>query len=118
LVQSLLPELGRRLWSGPAQVRGWRGELCFATELGSATIAVSGAADVAPRLVLVASAGSEANTLRLAQHRLTQLLFGTLSLEIVATDEGTTAPADANVFAAMDALFPQGFPWRFDMDFM
>ncbi len=117
-MQSLLPELGRRLWSGQAEVRGWRGELCFTTELGSATIAVSGGSDVAPRLELVASAGSEANTLRLAQHRLTQLLFGTLSLEIVATDEDTTAPADAEVFAAMDALFPAGFPWRYDLDFM
>lgn len=117
-MRSLLPELGRRLWSGPAQVRGWRGELCFATELGSATIAVSGGSDEAPRLELVASAGSEANTLRLAQHRLTQLLFGTLSLEIVATDADTTAPADADVFAAMSALFPQGFPWRFDVDYM
>ena len=45
-------------------------------------------------------------------------IFGTLSLEIVATDTDTTAPADADVFAAMSALFPQGFPWRFDVDYM
>ena len=123
LFQALLPEIGRRLWtSSSAEARAWRGVAAFTTELGTVCLSVEGDADTEPIVSIIdgSAAASAECTLAVPQHRLTQLLFGTVTLDIVALDEGqsVTLPTNAQVGCAMSAMFPPGTPWRWDLDFM
>ena len=122
LFETLLPEIGRRLWASPcAEARVWRGVAAFTTELGTVCLRIGGHANAEPTgSICDPTAASPECTLAVPQHRLTQLLFGTVTLDLVALDEATsvTMPTDAQVSCAMDAMFPPDTPWRWDVDFM
>ena len=122
LFQALLPEIARRLLTSSSdKARAWRGVAAFRTELGTVCLSVAGDANAEPTVSIIdPSAASPECTLAVPQHRLTQLLFGTVTLDIVALDEGqsVTMPTDAHVGGAMSAMFPPGTPWRWDLDFM
>ncbi len=122
LFQTLLPEIARRLWASPSvEARAWRGVAAFSTELGTVCLSISGDAHTEPSVNIIdPSAASPACTLVVPQHRLTQLLFGTVTLDLVALDEGVsvTLPTNPQVSSAMSGMFPAGTPWRWDVDFM
>ena len=122
LFQVLLPEIARRVWASPSpEVRAWRGLAAFSTELGTVCLSISGDANAEPSVHIIApSAASPECALTVPQHRLTQLLFGTVTLDLVALDEGNsvTLPTSPHVSSAMSGMFPPGTPWRWDIDFM
>jgi hypothetical protein len=122
LFQTLLPEIARRLWASPSpEARAWRGVAAFSTELGTVCLSISGDANEEPRVNIIdPSAASPECTLIVPQHRLTQLLFGTVTLDLVALDEGisVTLPTNPHVSSAMSEMFPPGTPWRWGIDFM
>jgi hypothetical protein len=96
----------------PRQARDTRNENStkggdFTTELGTVCLEVSGSANAAPFVSVVdasAAAVTAECTLVVPQHRLTQLLFGTVALDIVALDGAEPNKKRSFIFAPFSLL--------------
>eukprot|EP01048_Picozoa_sp_COSAG05_P013761 COSAG05_NODE_1496_length_4709_cov_2.773970_1_plen_578_part_00 len=111
----------RKARAPSAVVREWSGAFTIATpELGRVTLFVNKATHAWVASSHSSSGASGAQTLTLPQHKLTQLLFGTVSLDVVAYDADVELPSDAGTMAILqECVFANALePWRWQMDNM